>query len=107
MGGKLSVLMQPFELMIIGVAGVGAYITANTKTVLRGTGRSIRAAMKWPANSKADYIELLSMMYVTFKLAKTKGNLVLEQHIENTYESELSKHFPSSDRKRTRLNSRH
>jgi len=33
-------------------------------------------------------------MYTTFKLAKTKGNLVLEQHIENPEESTLFANFP-------------
>jgi len=95
MGGKLAVLYQPFELVIIGGAGVGAYITANQKHVLKTTGKGFKTALKGPSNSKADYLELLSMMYATFKLAKTKGNLALEPHIENPEESELFANFPS------------
>ena len=95
MGGKLAVLYQPFELVIIGGAGVGAYITANPKHVLKTTGKGFKTALKGPSNSKADYLELLSMMYATFKLAKTKGNLALEPHIENPEESELFANFPS------------
>ncbi len=34
LGGKLAVLWQPFELVIIGGSGVGAYIIANSKQVL-------------------------------------------------------------------------
>ncbi len=94
MGGKLAVLMQPFELVIIGGAGVGAYITSNPKHVLKSTGKGFKTALKGPANSKADYIELLSMMYATFKLAKAKGNLALEAHIENPHDSELCQNFP-------------
>ncbi len=95
MGGKLAVLVQPFELVIIGGAGVGAYITANPKHILKSTGKGFKTALKGPANSKADYLELLSMMYATFKLAKTKGNLALEPHIENPEDSELFANFPS------------
>tara|TARA_R110002110_G_scaffold414147_2_gene643299 strand:- start:22545 stop:23378 length:834 start_codon:yes stop_codon:yes gene_type:complete len=94
MGGKLAVLYQPFELVIIGGAGVGAYITSNPKSVLKATGKGFKTALKGPTNSKADYLELLSMMYVTFKLAKAKGNLALEQHIENPDDSELFANFP-------------
>ena len=94
MGGKLGVLYQPFELVIIGGAGVGAYITANPKHVLKTTGKGFKTALKGPANSKDDYLELLSMMYATFKLAKAKGNLALEQHIENPHDSELFSNFP-------------
>ncbi len=34
------------------------------------------------------------MLYATFKLAKTKGNLELEQHIDNPEESTLFANFP-------------
>lgn len=94
LGGKLIVLVQPFELVIIGGAGVGAFIAGNPKWVIKSTGKAVKAALKGPANSKDDYLELLSMMYATFKLAKTKGNLELEQHIENPEESTLFANFP-------------
>ena len=35
MGGHLDVLMQPFELMIIGGAGVGGFIMANPMKVVK------------------------------------------------------------------------
>ncbi len=95
LGGKLGVLWQPFEVVIIGGAAVGAFIAGNPKWVIKSTGKSVKAAMKGPANSKDDYLELLSMMYATFKLAKTKGNLALEQHIENPEESTLFANFPN------------
>ena len=38
MGGKLGPLWQPFELVIIGGAGVGAFIVANPKYVLSKAG---------------------------------------------------------------------
>ena len=94
MGGKLIVLFQPFELVIIGGAGVGAYITSNPKHILKATGKGFKTALKGPVNWKADFVELLSMTYATFKLAKSKGNLALEPHIENPDESELFSHFP-------------
>lgn len=94
LGGKLIVLYQPFELVIIGGAGVGSFIAGNPKWVIKSTGKAIKGALKGPANNKDDYLELLSMMYATFKLAKTKGNLELEQHIENPEESTLFANFP-------------
>ena len=87
-------LFQPFELVIIGGAAVGAFIAGNPKWVIKSAGRGVKAALKGPANSKDDYLELLAMMYTTFKLAKTKGNLALEQHIENPEESTLFANFP-------------
>src|SRR3546814_10524289 len=45
---------------------------------------------------KADYLELLSLLYLIFKLAKTKSMLALEQHIENPQESTI---FRSEERR--------
>jgi len=99
MGGKLGPLWQPFELVIIGGAGVGAYIVANPKYVLSQSGRAFKAALKGPKYNKDDYLELLSLMYAIFKLAKTKGMLAIESHIERPEESSLFQAFPkfSSD----------
>lgn len=93
-GGHLDVLWQPFEFLIIIGAAIGAFITSNPLPVLKGVGAGLGAAAKGPPFKKADYLELLSMLFAVFKLAKSKGNLALEQHIENPGESTLFKQFP-------------
>ncbi len=94
MGGKLAVLWQPFEVVIIVGAAIGALIIGNPKNVIIGTIKSIGHAMKGSRYGKDDYIELLSMMYQLFRTAKSKGMLSLETHIENPDESELFAQFP-------------
>ncbi len=94
-GGHLAVLWQPFEYVIILGAAIGAYIIGNPKAVLGATGKGIGHALKGSRYNKDSYIELLSMMYMVFKLAKSKGMLALEQHIENPDESELFAQFPT------------
>ena len=94
MGGKLAPLWQPFELVIIGGAGVGAFITANPKFVLGKAGYAFKAALRGPKYNKDDYLELLSLLYAIFKLAKTKGMLAIEAHIERPEESSLFSAFP-------------
>src|SRR3546814_17223281 len=96
MGGKLGPLWQPFELVIIGGAGVGAFVVANPKYVLAKAGYGVKAALKGPKYSKDDYLELLSLLYAIFKLAKTKGMLAIESHIERPEESSL---FRSEERR--------
>jgi chemotaxis protein MotA len=95
MGGHLMVLMQPFELVIIGGAAVGAFIISNPKVVLKGIGAALGNAMKGSRYSKESYLELLSLLYSVFKLTKTKGMLALEQHVENPHESALFQQFPN------------
>lgn len=99
MGGKLGPLWQPFELVIIGGAGVGAFLVANPKFVLAKSGYAFKAALRGPKYNKDDYLELLSLLYAIFKLAKTKGMLAIESHIERPEESSLFQAFPkfSSD----------
>lgn len=99
MGGKLAPLWQPFELVIIGGAGVGAFIVANPKHILAKAGYGFKSALKGPKYNKDDYLELLSLLYAIFKLAKTKGMLAIESHIERPEESSLFQAFPkfSSD----------
>ena len=95
MGGKLGVLWQPFEVVIICGAALGAFIISSTTPVLKGAASALGAAFKGPAYKKESYVELLSLLYQVFKLAKTKGNLALEAHIENPENSAIFNEFPS------------
>lgn len=95
MGGKIGVLWQPFEVVIIVGAAIGAFIVGNPKSVLAKSGKAVGKAMKGPAYSKDDYIELLSVQYQIFKLARSKGMLALESHVENPDDSDLFTQFPT------------
>ena len=94
LGGKLGVLWQPFELVIIGGSGIGAYIIANPKQVLAKSMGGVMSILKGSKYKKDDYLELLTLLYQIFRLAKTKGMLALEQHVENPHESTLFAEFP-------------
>jgi chemotaxis protein MotA len=92
--GHLVVLFQPFEVLIIVGAALGAFVISNRKPVLMGTGAAVAGLLKAERYDKESYLELLSMLYSIFKLAKTKGALALEQHVENPSESSLFTRFP-------------
>lgn len=94
MGGHMGVLWQPFEFVIILGAALGALIIANPMPVLKGLGGAMGAVARGSRFKKEHYLELLSMLFALFKLAKSKGNLALEQHIENPEESSLFAQFP-------------
>jgi len=94
-GGHLEVLFQPFEVMIIVGAAAGAFVTSNRKPVLGAAGKAIPGLLKGEKYDKKAYIELLTLLYAVFKLAKTKGALVLEQHVEKPHESALFQKYPS------------
>jgi len=94
-GGHLAVLFQPFEFMIIIGAAIGAFIISNRKPVLSATAKAVPAILKADKYDKGAFLELLTMLYTVFKLAKSKGALVLEQHVEHPHESSLFQRFPS------------
>jgi chemotaxis protein MotA len=94
MHGNLLVLFQPVEFVIILGAAAGAFIIGNTKANIKQVFKGLKRALKGPTYKKADYVELLSVLYQIFKLAKTKGMLALEQHVEKPDESALFGQFP-------------
>jgi chemotaxis protein MotA len=94
-GGHVEVLWQPFEYIIIFGAAIGAFIIANPKKVQVNTLKSFGKLFKGPRYKKAHYLELLSMLYMLFKTAKSKGDLALESHIERPDESPIFQNYPS------------
>ncbi|GJL84962.1 MAG: flagellar motor stator protein MotA [Micavibrio sp.] len=94
--GLVSVILAalPGEFVIIMGCAIAAFLVANTSETIKGTIKYFSALSKPEAYDKEDYIEMLSALYTTLKLAKTKGWLALEQHIENPDESELFSQFP-------------
>jgi chemotaxis protein MotA len=95
-GGHMEVLLKaaPLELVIMGGTVAGGFIIGNPSIVMKRTMRGIGMLLKKPKYNKAAFVEALCMMYQVFKLAKTKGLLVLEQHIEKPHDSALFGNFP-------------
>jgi chemotaxis protein MotA len=94
LGGHVAVLWQPFEVVIICGAALGGFVIANPKTVLKHSGKAIGKTIKGKGYRKNDYLELLGLLYTIFKLAKTKGMLAVEPHVEKPEESPLFAQFP-------------
>lgn len=100
-GGKVEIITGvilpalPGEGMIIMGCAISAFIIANSMDSIKHTLKYFNALSKPAAYSKEDYMDLLGMLFTVFKMAKMKGWLALESHIENPEESELFNQFPS------------
>jgi len=92
--GSYGILFQPIEFLIIFGGTFGAFVISNPKTVIIGAFKAIGPMLKGPKYKKDDYEELLGVLYAVFRLAKTKGDLALESHIEKPEESSLFGGFP-------------
>jgi chemotaxis protein MotA len=93
--GNLLVLWQPLEFIIIFGAAVGAFVIANPMRVVLGAVKSFGLVFGGPKYKRKAYEELLGCLYSVFKLAKTKGDLALESHVEKPAESSLFTNFPT------------
>jgi chemotaxis protein MotA len=95
-GGNLEPVIEagPHEMIIIGGAGVGAFLIGNSfKTVMAAGGGMMKIVTgpKWKAK---DYKDLLSLLFVLTKTMKTKGVVAVEQHIEKPGESTIFSQYP-------------
>lgn len=95
MGGKLMVLWQPFEFVIILGAAIGAFIIGNTAQVLKAVPSMFATLIRGPKYKQAAYVELLAMQFALYKLVQQRGMVGLEPHIEDPHQSSLFNAFPT------------
>lgn len=93
--GSMAILWQPLEFVIILGGGLGAFILGNPKRIVTGALKNFGKVIKGPKYGRAEYVELLGCLYSVFRLAKTKGDLALESHVERPQESTLFANFPT------------
>lgn len=92
--GKLGVLMQPAELVIIGGAALGTLLIANPLPTLIRIIHGVVGVLRGSPYTKAFYIETLKMMNQLFMHARKAGIVKLEEDVENPHKSEVFKKYP-------------
>ncbi|KJV29656.1 flagellar motor stator protein MotA [Luteibacter yeojuensis] len=92
--GTIGALWQPYELLIIFGAAMGAFISANSMEIVKGSARDMLALFKGPKYKKQDYVDLLSLLYDIFTKMRKDGQLAMEEHIENPEASALFSAYP-------------
>ncbi|WP_017736835.1 flagellar motor stator protein MotA [Pseudomonas sp. CBZ-4] len=93
-GGSLGPLYQPMELLMIGGAGVGAFIAANNGKAIRATFGAIARFKRSTRYDKRLYLELMAMMYGLLSKARREGMLSLERDIEDPAQSAVFAPYP-------------
>lgn len=93
--GKIAVLIQVSEFIIIGGAGLGAMIIANPPSLVKRIFAEVFGLLKSSPFTEKAYEELLQVLYDVFQTARKEGLVGLEAHIENPDASELFKKYPS------------
>lgn len=93
--GELAALWQPFELLIICGAALGAFIIANPMSVTVDTFKQLPQLFSGKRYSKVLYLELLALLYQLFNKIRRKGLVAVEKHIEDPQSSKIFNRFPS------------
>lgn len=94
-GGSLGPLYQPLELLIIGGAGVGAFIAANNVKAIKATFKLLPRLKGTKKYNKAFYMEVMAMQYKLLSKIRREGMLGIERDIDNPQESPLFQEHPT------------
>ena len=80
-GGKLLVLFQPAEFLIIGGAALGSLLVASPVKVVKTMIAQVMGTIGSPP-TKESYTSLLVMLYEIFQAARKDGLVAMEAHVE-------------------------
>ena len=94
-GGSLGPLYQPTELLMIGGAGVGAFIAANNGKAIKATFKILPKLKRTKKYNKALYMELMALQYKILSKVRREGMLGIERDIDNPQESPLFQEHPA------------
>jgi chemotaxis protein MotA len=92
--GKMPVLVQPAELLIIGGAAVGTLLVANPLPLIIKIFKSVLGVLSGSRFTGPFYLESLKMLFDIFQLARKSGMAKLEEDIENPDKSALFSKYP-------------
>ena len=95
MGGKLEVLWQPWEYVIICGTTLGIYMIANPLATVKDTGRALNESILNKAPKQSTYLDILGVLYGLMREQKTKTRAQVEAHVDNPAESKIFAAFPA------------
>ena len=92
--GKLLVLLQPSELVIIGGAALGTVLIANPLHILKKILGNLVSVLRGSPFSKKKYLQTLQMMFELLTKARKEGLVAVEQDVETPAQSPIFSKYP-------------
>jgi chemotaxis protein MotA len=88
-GGHVLALVQPFELMCIFGAALGAFVVSNPPKVIKAVLRALPTCFRSRSYDKTKYLQLIALLYELLQLARAEGMLALETHVNDPAKSAI------------------
>ncbi|MBJ9963342.1 flagellar motor stator protein MotA [Burkholderia seminalis] len=88
-GGHVPALLQPFELLCIFGAALGAFVVSNPVTTLKKTLKTLPTCFKGGGYTKQQYVELIALLYELLQKARKDGMMALEADVDAPEQSPL------------------
>ena len=92
--GKMPVLVQPAELLIIGGSALGTLLVANPLPLIIRIFKSLLGILGSSRFTAALYLETLKMLSDIFQFARKSGMAKLEEDVENPEKSAVFSKYP-------------
>ena len=102
--GQLLVLFQPYEFLTIGGAALGSFFIASPMSVVKDVFKHLPHVFTAKEDSKDFYLEVLSLMYELFQLARRSGAVALDAHVNRPADSDIFRRFGNVSKNKTVLN---
>lgn len=93
-GGHVPALIQPFELLCIFGAAIGAFVVSNPTSTIKKTLRSLPSCFRSKSYGKTKYLELIALLYELLQKARKEGMMALEADVDAPEQSVVFQKYP-------------
>lgn len=93
-GGNPILLLHVSEFVVIGGIALGVLVIASPTHVLSEIIHKLKSALFGKTSGKAEYFDLLKMLYEIFMVGRRNGLIALEEHVMNPGSSSIFNKYP-------------
>ncbi len=95
-GGSMAPIIKaaPVETFIIAGAAIGAMVTGNSMTIVKGFFGGIGHILAGPKFNKQDFMDCIFLVSKIMKVLKAEGAVALESHVEAPESSAIFGEYP-------------
>jgi chemotaxis protein MotA len=94
-GGNPVVLIHISEIIVVVGITFGLVVVGTPMGTIIATMKAILGVLSGDGPSKAEYTDLLKMLFEIFTLGRRNGLIALDEHVEDPSKSAIMSKYPS------------